>query len=71
MCLLGLAIHPSSDAAFFWTPYTTSCEAFVGGKEKETVAGKTAQSGGTLTWKDAKRWSFRTPKSITRPRVGF
>jgi hypothetical protein len=34
MCLLGLAIHPSSDAAFFWTPYTTSCEAFVGGKEK-------------------------------------
>jgi hypothetical protein len=40
MCLLGLAIHPSSDAAFFWTPYTTSCEAFVSGKEKETVTAK-------------------------------
>jgi hypothetical protein len=40
MCLLGLAIHPSSDAAFFWTPYTTSCEAFVGGKEEETMTAK-------------------------------
>jgi hypothetical protein len=27
-----------------------SCEAFVGGREKETVTAKMTRSGGTLTW---------------------